>query len=289
MLSESVNKFFNRNTGAEWFLLKLSVAFIWVSIAGRLFIDNTTIPYPSGLCSLFNCQFMIWPNTAHFFYKVAVVLCIPYLLERWMKYTTLLMFVMSCLMFTLEESNGVLNRCALYSMIFLAQSIAYFIGGTNLKKNRLQFAVQIIAAGYFLAGISKLIASGPGWVTDAPNAAIQIVKNYAYEYFNSGDPKVMDMGMQQADFVLKNNVFIILLFGLSLILELTAFIATTSKRNAFLYGCMLFGMHMGIYYYMDILIVAIYYPMLIILVNPLYTTWFWVTEALGWIKKKLDF
>jgi hypothetical protein len=46
---------------------------------------------------------------------------------------------------------------------------------------------------------------------------------------------------------------------------------------------------MGIYYYMDILIVAIYYPMLIILINPLYTTWFWLTEALGWIKKKLDF
>lgn len=289
MLSESVNKFFNRNTNAEWFLLKLSVAFIWVSIAGRLFIDNATIPYPSGLCSLFNCQFMIWLNTAHFFYKVAVVLCIPYLLERWMKYTTLLMFVMSCLMFTLEESNGVLNRCSLYSLIFLAQSIAYFIGGPGLKKNRLQFAVQIIAAGYFLAGTSKLIASGPGWVTDAPNAAIQIVKNYAYEYFNSGDPKVMDMGMRQADFVLKNNAFIILLFGMSLILELTAWVAMASKRIAFLYGCMLFGMHMGIYYYMDILIVAIYYPMLIILINPLYTTWFWLSQALGWIKKKLDF
>jgi hypothetical protein len=192
-------------------------------------------------------------------------------------------------MFTLEESSGVLNRSALYSMIFLAQCFAYFIAGQDLKKNRIQFAVQIIAAGYFLAAVSKLIASGPGWVTDAPNAAIQMAKNYAYEYFNRDDIKYMNMGMTQANFILKYKPVVLTLFGLSLFFEATAWVATLSKRNAFIYGWLLLSMHLGIYYFMDIIIVAIFYPMLIILLNPLYLAYLLISQSLFWLSRKLGY
>ncbi|HLP53001.1 MAG TPA: hypothetical protein VK154_19065 [Chitinophagales bacterium] len=288
MSSALSNKYFNRYPRVEWLLMKLSLVYIWLDIVRHIFINDTFLPYPAGLCTFFDCSFLATPKTAWWFYSVAYFLSILYLFERWMKFTTLCMFLLSLMLFTLEESNGILNRCALYTMIFLAQSIAYFKAGPNLKKNRLQFAVQIVAAGYFLAGTSKLIASGPGWITDAPYAAVQIAKNYAYGYFNYGNIADMQMGLKQANFVIANKPFIIFLFGMSLVLELTAWVAVMSKRNAFIYGCLLFGMHMGIYYFMDILIVAIYYPMVIILINPLYTGYFVVTEAFYWLKNKLE-
>jgi len=289
MFSALSSKFFNRYTGTEWFLLKLTVAMVWLRIISRLFIDTNGIPYPAGICSLFDCSFLATPHTARYIYYVSLLLVTFYLLEKWMKYTTFFMFLISCLGFTLEESNGILNRCSLYSMVFFAQSAAYFIGGRNLKENRLQFAVQVIAAGYFLAGFSKLLASGPGWVTDAPYAAVQMIKNYAYEYFNSNSQHSLDMGYKQAGFVIENRGVVILLFGMSLFLELTAWVAMFGKRHAFVYGLLLLGMHMGILYFMDILIVAIFYPMLIILLNPAYTAWFILSETGLWIKRKLDF
>lgn len=289
MCSQSGNKFFNRYTSTEWFLLKLTVAIIWLRIMSKLFIDTSGIPYPAAICSLFDCSFLATPVTARYIYYVSLLLGVLYLSEKCMKYTTFLMFLISCLGFTLEESNGVMNRCALYSMVFFAQSAAYFMGGQDIKKKRIQFAVQVIAAGYFLAGVSKLLASGPGWVTDAPNAAVQMIKNYAYEYYDSGSQTAMDMGYQQAQFVLDNKPVIIVLFAFSLLFELTAWVAMFSKRHAFVYGFLLLGMHMGILYFMDILIVAIFYPMLIVLLNPAYTIWFWLGEAGLWIKRKLDF
>lgn len=289
MFSLSVNRFFNRYTRTEWFFLKLTLAALWLRLASRIFIDTSGVPYPSGLCSLVDCSFLATPETARYIYLGALLLSIPYLLECWMKYTTLLMFLLSCLMFTLEESNGVLNRCSLYSMLFFAQSAAYFMGGRDLKVNRIQFAVQVIAAGYFLAGVSKVAASGPGWITDAPNAAVQMIKNYAYEFYNSNNQVYIDMGMQQARFVIENKPVIIVLFAFSLLFELTAWVAMFGKRHAFVYGLLLLGMHMGILYFMDILIVAIFYPMLIILLNPAYTIWFWLGEVGLWIKRKLDF
>ncbi len=97
------------------------------------------------------------------------------------------------------------------------------------------------------------------------------------------------MGLHQARFVIDNKPVIIVLFAFSLFFELTAWVAMFSKRHAFVYGLLLVGMHMGILYFMDILIVAIFYPMLIILLNPAYTAWFIFSETGLWIKRKLDF
>ena len=155
-------------------------------------------------------------------------------------------------------------------MIFLVQWIAYIKNGPNLNTERIQYAVQIIAAGYMLAAFSKLSQSGLGWISSAPMASLQVLKNFAFSYFDSGNINDLNTGVNMANFVLNHYIIAKMLLGFSLFTELFAWVAIRNKFGALLYGILLTCMHFGIYILMNILITAIFFPMLIFMVNPGY-------------------
>ena len=62
---------------------------------------------------------------------------------------------------------------------------------------------------------------------------------------------------------------VVLLAG-SLTLELFALTAAVNKSYARFYGIALLLMHIGIYYFMDILIVSFAVPMVFVMINPFY-------------------
>ncbi len=179
------------------------------------------------------------------------------------------MFIVSLVLFTLEDSNRILNYNGLYTMTFLAQFIAYYRNNANLKSERIQFPIQIIAAGYALAGISKLKVSGLGWITEAPQVSIQILKSYGYAYFNSGDISHMDKGIKMSNFIINHAFFAKTIFAFSLFFEITAWIAIKNKATALVYGILLTAMHIGIFFFMHIIIISIFIPMSTFMVNPL--------------------
>lgn len=242
---------------------------MWIGIFLFTSIDTYSVPYPTGICAFFNCSIIVSQYTFFLFITFGVILAILYILEKWMLITTFLMFLISLIFFTLEESNGILNRNGLYTMIFLAQFVAYYRNNLELKNERIQFSVQIIAAGYTLAGISKLKLSGLNWVADAPLVSIQVIKNYYYHYFDIGDINYAARGIALADFIIQHPLLIKILFSSSLLLELFALLAIKNKIRALVYGFLLTMMHLGIYYFMNIIIVSIFAPMFIILINPL--------------------
>jgi hypothetical protein len=277
-------KMWKEYTPAEWVCIKLSVAFFWLATVSSVTISHNGIPYPTGIFTFFNGSFLASIYTARAFEVCAFVLAILYVLEKWMTATTLMMFLVSLVLFTLEESSGFLNRDYLYTAIFFAQFIAYYRNKPWLNEERVQFAVQVIAGGYVLAGISKLNHSGLGWVTDAPLVSIQILKGYCFSYFNTGDIKNYALGMKHANFILQHKYLAESLFAGSLILELFAWIAVKNKATAFVYGILLTAMHMGIRHFMNILIGAIFYPMIIFMVNPVYLIYLLVKKLLSFIK-----
>jgi hypothetical protein len=186
-----------------------------------------------------------------------------------MKITTFLMFLLCLILFSLEESNGILMRCGLYTMIFFAQFMAYLRHTDKMKAERIQYSIQIVAAGYMLAGISKLRDSGLAWITDSPLGSIQIIKSYCNYYFDSGEIAQLQKGIELSGVVLKHALIVKILFGLSLMFELFAWISLRSKKYALIYGLLLLSMHIGIYYFMNILVIAIFYPMVAVMINPL--------------------
>jgi len=155
-------------------------------------------------------------------------------------------------------------------MIFLVQWIAYMKNGPRLPSERIQYAVQIIAAGYVLAAISKLSTSGPGWISSSPMASLQVLKGFAYSYFDSGNPGDMSAGIKHANFILEHKALTETMFAFSLFLELFAWVAIKNKVRTLIYGLLLTCMHIGISYYMNILISSVFFPMLIFMVNPGY-------------------
>lgn len=81
-------------------------------------------------------------------------------------------------------------RATIFSLIWAGQSIAYFQGALNrnfdTKHFREQYACQAIAAVYILAAIAKLKASGIYWGDNATGFALQVVKNYLFQYYDTG-------------------------------------------------------------------------------------------------------
>jgi hypothetical protein len=262
--------FWSEYTITEWTAIKVSLVYFWVRVVMGSTIDHDRVPFPSGIFSIINGSFLVSQYTVFVFFICSVVLAILYIAEKWMSITTLLMFLLSLLLFTLEESSGIQNRNSLYTLIFLAQSIAYYRNNTHLAEERIQFPIQIIAGGYMLAGISKLRESGLHWITDAPHVSLQIIKGYCYAYFDTGNMNELQKGEKYANFILQHRFAVQSLLAGSLFLELFAWLAVKNKLRAFVYGFLLLAMHVGIFYFMNILIVAIFYPMLIFMINPLY-------------------
>lgn len=248
--------------------MKVTISSFWIGILVVTSFHQEAIPYPAGLCKFFNCSILVSSYTYPLLLAFAIIFSLLYILEKWMRATTLCMFLISLIFFTLEESNGILNYNGLYTMLFLAQFIAYFRNNANLKTERVQFPIQIIAAGYTLAGIAKLKESGLNWVMEAPQASIQVLKNYCYAYFDTGNVYFLDKGTRFANFVMENQFFVKTLFAFSLFLELFALIAVRNKASAFIYGILLTAMHIGIFYFMHILIFSIFIPMITFFVNP---------------------
>jgi hypothetical protein len=264
------HNFFSDYPATEWKINKVCFCFFWSTQIASSVIDGRPIPYPTGIASYIDLSFLLSNYTSYFFTLLGIVFSVLYIMEKWMRPVTFLMFILSLVVFTLEDSNGVLNRTSLYTMIFLVQWIAYMKNGPRLPSERIQYAVQIIAAGYVLAAISKLSASGLGWISSSPMASLQVLKGFAYSYFDSGNPGDMSAGINRANFILVHPAVTRMLFAFSLFAELFAWIAIKNKFNAFMYGILLTFMHLGIFYLMNILITAIFYPMLIFMVNPGY-------------------
>jgi hypothetical protein len=228
------------------------------------------------------------PNSSvDFYFKLMSLITIMiaiyfYISEKHMIWITLFLFLISVLVFTIEESNGIFRRNDLFSFIFFSQFLSYIFKAknidSNIQKNRVQFSVQVIAIGYTLSAISKLSASGLNWVFDGRKMPLQIMKSFFYSFVNDGNNFFIQKGNEMIK-TFNNNLYLIyFLLGFSLFLEFFAVISIFNKKISFIYGLLLLVMHIGIYWVLDIAIKGIYIPMLIFMVNPLFLFWIILKE-----------
>ncbi|CAN5164968.1 hypothetical protein BH09BAC1_BH09BAC1_20050 [soil metagenome] len=271
MLSKVFAKHYNEK---EWLCIKISIMFLWVLFVLFIVKDYSGQPYAIGICKLFDCSIISTTVGRVVFVIANLVLAYCYIRDKYMVATTFLLGVSCLVYFSLQESNGIHNRCSLFTFIFFAQSIAYSLHKLgylqNILKYRIQFSVQAVAASYTLAALSKLTTSGFGWIADTPNMALQIVKSFSYRYIDYNDISIFNEGMTYAEWILDHSILVQLLLGFSLFLELFAVLALVNRRTALVYGLLLLGMHIGIAVLMDIWMMLIAYPMIVYLINPLY-------------------
>lgn len=277
-MKKTWNKIYTNNyNNAEWFFIKIILIGLWVKLASIVLSSFQTIPMPQGICKILPCELFLAGYPKYVLIIVIFFASLFYILEIKQMLTCLAIFILSTLLFTIEDSNGILNRNSIFTFVFFAQFLAYLLynydSKTNLKKNRIQFSVQVIAAGYTLSALSKLFNSGIFWVEDGKRITLQILKSYYSLYVDYGNTTILDKGLKMANFIENHTTLVYFLLGTSLILELFALVSILSKKHALIYGLLLTAMHIGIYIVMDIAIVSILIPMLLFMVNPLHIIW----------------
>jgi hypothetical protein len=258
-----------------WLAAKTSLMFFWLSAVLLKLFQGGELLYPTGIFSFLSGHFMSLYPVKGLIVILLILFCVLYLLEKQMHITTTALSVLSVLIITYQESNGIYARAAPYSLAFIGQSIAYF-QGKGVAENRVLYPVQLIAAAYTLAGIAKLIDSGHAWFTDGSFFALQILKNYSYLYADSADLVYLNKGNQISSWLTSHPVFNSVILAIALILELFCLVALVSGSVRFLWGLGLFGMHIGIAVLMGIGFSSIFFPMLIFFINPIY----WLITAI---------
>jgi hypothetical protein len=267
----------NTYTPLEWKFMKIALVIFWLKSILVIFIEDIFIPMPIGVLSFLPPNFIIGTPFKLICLIIIIIALFNYISEKQMIWTTLFLFLISVLVFTIEESNGIFLRNDLFSFVFFAQFLSYIFKDKNIdlniEKNRVQFSVQVIAVGYTLSAISKLNTSGINWVIDGRKMPLQIMKSFFYSYVNDGNYYYIQKGNEMIK-TFNNNLYLIyFLLGISLLLELFALVSIFNKKNALIYGLLLMLMHVGIYIVLDIAIKGIYIPMLIFMINPLFLFW----------------
>lgn len=275
---KSVFKFyFSENyTTWEWFCIKIALMLLWYDIISEQIGRFESAPIPVGICKILPCHLLNSPWLSYVFFGFVILLSFLYLLEKKMLVATFMIFFISLLFFTLEESNGILARRGLLTFLFFAQFIAYSLSSIqgndfNLTKYRIQFSAQVIAIGYFLSGLSKLRTSGISWIQDGTRMPLQILKSFNNSFNDYGDFAYLEQGNAMAHFIDSNPMLVYVILAITLLLELGAIsILFFSRRYMVIYGLLLFLMHQGIYMVMNIKIVSIMEPMTILFINSFY-------------------
>lgn len=263
------------NELSYWYWAKISLGVFWFFAMFFKVLNPGICSYPVGICKLYTFE-PLFGNALGRYSLIGVMMIAVwfYIKERYMLWTTLVLFSISLIIITYQESSGNFARATVYTTVWGAQFLAYLLYNIDRKFdiNRyiVQFSIQMVAAAYTLAGIAKLKASGIGWIYDGPNFSLQVIKNYYFLYADSGHVQYLDKGMLIADFIVQHPLTTALLLGSALLLEFGCLIVLVSDRTRIIWGIGLVGMHLGIAYIMGIGISAIAFPMVILFINPLY-------------------
>jgi len=257
-----------------WLFIKISYTFFWLNLLLNIIAFTGEATIPIGIAKVFSLNLFFGSSLKFALALPVLALAILYIFEKWMAVTTALMTILTMLLISHHESTGVFLRATAYSTVIGAQALAYgikhFKPGFDLEKYRIQFPVQIIAATYTLAGLSKLMMTGIEWIDTGKFFSLQILKNQYFAYFDSGNISLQQAAWQKAEWFNRHLGLVKFLLTTSLILEVVCFVALINEKIRTAMGFMLLGMHIGIFYVMGIMIGGVAFNMVIFFLNPLY-------------------
>lgn len=272
-------------TDLEWLILKLSFVLVTAPVTCIMILSRSECPFPTGLCRLYDFAPLFGQVGGYITVAVFVGLCLLYIAERQMLVTTFLLALLSCIIISHHESNGVHMRATVLSVVWIAQFLAYFFHYLrpefDLHRYRIQYGVQAMAAVYTLAGIAKLKASGMGWIDAGDTFPLQVVKNYSYLYYDTGSRAILQEGQSIAYFLLHHHLLVRLFLAISLVLEVACLVAAINRRVGTVWGLGLLLMHIGIATIMGIGISIIAKPMIVFFINPIY----WIIRAVNYLRQ----
>jgi hypothetical protein len=266
-MSEDSSKFWsNTYSNDEWIRMKFVFITGWVSLLGFVLLNLTNIDTPKGICLHFDCNWLQFISMKMIIAFLTLICSMYYLREQHMIMSLSGLSIISILILSAGESNGIPSRSELLSAVLIAQLVAYIKNRIThdqsaLSQDRITYSVQVIAAAYMLSAFTKLRGLGFDWIFQeeelALNARIAILRIYADYGWTSA--------VEYADFVngiLSNNpIMVSIILFLTLVIESIAFVCFFGKKATILYGLLLVAFHTSIF-----LIMLVFVPPILMIV-----------------------
>ena len=260
----------------SWAYARIITGIFWLTFI----IVDIRAPHPEacdiGLCHFLNCLFFTTHPVSYVVIALAILLAGMYMAEKKMMLTTFLMSLTGCVVFSVATANGNGMRMEVVTIVLIAQFIAYtqyryadlsFKNATRARNRAMLYSIQVIAACYVIAAISKLHITGIAWVAQAPNIAIRVIKASSSRALDYNMPAFKHSGQVVAAAVMQHPFIIQISFGLALAIEFFAFIALASRFFCRKYSYLILTIHLFILLIMNILIPAFVVMVIAYMVN----------------------
>lgn len=255
-------------------------------------------PHPNGLAHIFDLTWIGDPEIYAWVYWGMLGLCVPYVLGLLLPVVLPFLALGHICVFTLYQSQGAIghNRQIL-SLVLLGQAVAVVLPplwrrwkgrafppcGSDegrLKSYMFNVSLQVIAACYVVAGISKLIKSKGLWVWQTPDLVVEMVKTNDQRLYTkqeeAGGVELVDTIAFMTDYPGLTR----LVLGGGFFLELFAFLALYSRKWALAFGIGLFGLHRSILWLMKLGFPENEQLLMIYFINPV----FWAVAGWAWLR-----
>lgn len=245
--------------------------------------DRPTLYSNINACSWLPCYLFkaVWLKCIFVF--LFVLGSILYLRNRWALYGALLLSLCSFLVFSHYESYGIRGEYGLFVLLFLVQAIAlYRKKEEHSYREHFQFSLQVIAAAYILAGISKIAESGVDWFNEeAINFVLQSFITSYEQYVSFGNINEFTRAHLVYNWMVENIFVVKLLLFLTIVVEVFSVVLITGKKRAMWYGLLLIGFHVGIFVTFRLVLFTIVVAMIALVYNPV----FWIAKGFTKLKQ----
>lgn len=279
MESSVVNLTRRRDTDrAEWLLARLLLAhqLVWRPELAL----HSQLPFPIGWAQLFNCS-IITSSTASLWAldTVRIVAVLLYIQGRFLLPSIGVLLTCGALAFTVHDSQGAVDYLGQMShLILLGQGLGLLEAWFQKHKftlpsteydncrfdNFFKYSQIMALLIYFNSAITKLRTAGLDWIWSGPNVALQIVKSFHMQFYNSLDPSKYQEGISYSQWALTHPELIKALLATGLILELLGICALTNRRLLLWTGLAFLALHesiritMQIHFYVNELIAIVF-------------------------------
>jgi hypothetical protein len=253
------------------------------------------LPFPHALAAWIDLTWALEPDLFRILRLVLLAACGGYVAGVAVPFATLALLACYLVAGTLRNSLGAIGHAyQLITLVLLVQTVVawwWCLSGRAallrrappaLQASAARATLQIVAASYVLAAITKLITSQGTWMLATRFVPVQAEKTRWQTFHNTLQMPEPGLGAALNGLCLEQQWFCVLFYGPGLLVELFAFVMLFGRGWALASGVALLAMHqlitvtMGLNFRQHEAIVLLY------AVNLPY----WAMHALGWLRRR---
>ncbi len=262
----------NTYSNTEWKLMKVVFIAGWFFITAFIYSTLTNIGGAKSICAFFDCNIILLGAVKVVLFTAMAVFSFMYIMEKQMLLSLFVLCASSVLIYSAGESNGIAGRCEILSAVLIAQFIAYAKykktgNAVALSQDRIQYSVQIIAAAYLLAAVSKLRGGGLGWIFQNKQLAIHAKSGFLRPGVHYGTQALQHYADSIFSLFWNHPGLTAVLLALALIIEASAVICLLGKKATQVYGLLLFVFHLSMFILMFVFVPPVLLCVFVFILN----------------------